>query len=35
MLLHFLTAAEQLARSPLPALPLEIAIIEVTTKETK
>jgi DNA polymerase-3 subunit gamma/tau len=35
MLLHFLAAAEQLARSPLPALPLEIAIIEVTTKEVK
>jgi len=35
LLLRFLTATEQLSRSPLPALPLEIAIIEVTTKEGK
>ncbi len=35
VLLRFLSAAEQLARSPLPTLPLEIAIVDVTTKETK
>jgi DNA polymerase-3 subunit gamma/tau len=32
LLLRFLTAADQLPRSPLPALPLELAVIEVTAR---
>jgi DNA polymerase III subunit gamma/tau len=32
LLLRFLTAAEQIPRSPIPSLPLELAIIDVTTK---
>jgi DNA polymerase-3 subunit gamma/tau len=35
LLVRMLTATEHISRSPLPALPLEIAIIEVTTKEAK
>ncbi len=35
LLLRFLTASEQLARSPIPSLPFELAIIDVTTKEGK
>lgn len=31
LLLRFLEAADQVARSPIPALPLELAIIDVTT----
>ena len=30
LLLRLLTAAEQVPRSPIPALPLELAIIDVT-----
>lgn len=33
LLLRFLDAANQVARSPLPALPLELAIIDVTTQQ--
>ncbi|MBY0310295.1 DNA polymerase III subunit gamma/tau [Patescibacteria group bacterium] len=32
LLLRFLEAADQVARSPIPALPLELAIIDVTAK---
>jgi DNA polymerase-3 subunit gamma/tau len=31
LLLRFLTATEQVARSPIPHLPLELAIVDVTT----
>ena len=33
LLLRLLTATEQITYSPIPHLPLEIAVIEVTTKK--